>query len=99
MRSFWCTLIAVCLLAAGVRPTDVPRTRDVAASFHAVSASVAPAARRLPRAHDLGAYVPTATPVVDTEGPRAIEIAHALPPRVPASIVPAARLARGPPLG
>ncbi len=99
MRSLWCTLIAVCLLAAGVRPTDAARTHDVAASIHVTNAAVAPVARRLPQPHGVGAYVPTAAPVVEPGSPPAIEIADATQVRVPVSIVAAARLARGPPRG
>jgi hypothetical protein len=97
MRSVWCTLVALCLLAGGTGVRDDFRARPGTSSFHAVHAQVHAAARRAPHRTSVGPFVvtapataarPTVVAAVDLGEPRT---------SAPPSRFGSVYLARGPP--
>jgi len=99
MRSLWCTLIALCLVAAGMTPRETLRTRDAFSALQAPHASVPTHARRPSSRHAIGPYL--APPA--EEAPPAPRISAQVALATPASPVLrpvfSARTSRGPPRG
>jgi len=54
MRALWCTAIAVCFLAGGVRPLHPERTRGNASTLRVAAAAHAPTVRRASSPSQLG---------------------------------------------
>jgi len=99
MRSLWCTLIALCLVAAGMTPREPLRTRDAFSALQAPHATVQNQARRPLSRHAFGPYL--APPA--EEAPSAPRIFAQVAVATPASPVVrpvfSARTSRGPPRG
>jgi hypothetical protein len=99
MRSLWCTLIALCLVAAGTTPRGPLRTRDALSALQAPHVSVPNQARRPLSRHAIGPYL--AAPAEEApSAPRIFaQVALATPASPVLRPVFSARTSRGPPRG
>jgi hypothetical protein len=96
MRAMWCTMIALCLVAAGAQPRHAQRSRDTTPTLRVAAASSAVAARRSTTPH-IGAYV--APDAIAAPAPHRQLVAYVIvaPHAATVSQARSARSSRGPP--
>ena len=95
MRSLWCTLIAVCFVAGGVRPRHAERTRGDTSAVHVAAAQVTLARRAAASA--LGPLVAPGQPRVAVVRSRAVDVATPAPRSPQPRFASSSRSSRGPP--
>jgi hypothetical protein len=95
MRSLWCTLIAVCFVAGGVRPRHAERTRGDTSAIHAAAAKVTPARRAA--ASGLGPLVAPTPLRVAMARSRVVDVATPAPRSPQHRFASSSRSSRGPP--
>jgi hypothetical protein len=95
MRAMWCTLIALCLVAAGAQPHRVHRSSGGTPTLR-VAASGSSAAVRRPTSA-VGPYVVAGVPVVSAPVRSLVVDTPAAPRDVTSSQLRSPRSSRGPP--
>jgi hypothetical protein len=95
MRSLWCTLIAVCFVAGGVRPRHAERTRGDTSAVHVAAAKVLSARRAA--ASSLGPLVAPAPLRMAVSRTRVVDVASPAPRSPQPRFASSSRSSRGPP--
>jgi hypothetical protein len=95
MRAMWCTLIAVCLVAAG-QPHRVLRSHDTTSTLRVASTASHAASRRAPSSQ-VGPYVAAAAVAAPVPARQLVAYDAPAPDEAVASQLRSPRSSRGPP--
>jgi hypothetical protein len=95
MRSLWCTLIAVCFVAGGVRPHHAERTHGDTSAIHVAAAKVTLARRATGAA--LGPLVAPTPLRMAIARARVVDVATPAPRSPQPRLASSPRTSRGPP--
>jgi hypothetical protein len=97
MRAMWCTVIALCLVAAGAQPHRAQRSRDNTSTLRVAAAPSAVAARRSTTTPHIGAYIAPDAIVAPAPHRQLVASVIVAPHAALVSQARSARSSRGPP--